>query len=737
MSSTNAIEGIKKELQAQLVEDIAAALKAFQELLSEQSEKHTIVVSLLARLNSANKEKLLGTLSNDELQLEYNKIRAAMLELIEDLEEADLGMAQPAGTKGSAAPRQGSILYRIPNTMPVKKPTKCVIRISIREDAIVENITIDDQVQLKQLYKVSETMEAEIVDPTGGKVFEISTVSEKVQLIDEEGYTEWWYYVTPQQEGSYPLVLKISIIELVNGQPSSKELVMEEVVDIVTDGPVSDSDEIGMKKAGIALAFPPLVAIGGGAGAAELPQAEGAQATQSGAAAKSAGAAKWTLVQKVAAVIGVVATGAAGTWLLTSECTRDWWKAEYLDKNQEGYERFIAKHDERCPYYDPAVYKKMQFEDTPAGYRSYLYEFSQGQFRDEARQALARLERDALEDFKRAPSADKLHRFMNTFPDCSDLDGVLEIVEQDSALREDYLPLIEQRLEECKKPAPPDEAPDSQLPLPVLEVEQPDTVGPVEKPVVETTPPKSHPTPTAAMPDYMIRIRGGVFPMGTENGMPDEKPVRNVQVSSFYLSKHEVTFDEYDRFCAETNRAKPDDEGWGRGDRPVIHVSWLDAAAYCNWLSQQNGLPQVYSIRPDGSVKINASANGFRLPTEAEWEYAARCNKPHLYSGSDDLNEVAWYLENSGNMTNPVEHKTPNACGLYDMTGNVREWCHDNYGSYSLGDTDNPVGPPIARKRVVRGGPWGRNPLQQRITYRNSAIPGYQDNLTGFRVALR
>ena len=86
-------------------------------------------------------------------------------------------------------------------------------------------------------------------------------------------------------------------------------------------------------------------------------------------------------------------------------------------------------------------------------------------------------------------------------------------------------------------------------------------------------------------------------------------------------------------------------------------------------------------------------------------------------------------------MTNPVGHKKPNDCGLYDMTGNVREWCTDNYGRYSVLDAVNPTGPPIAKNRVLRGGSWGRNPLQQRITYRNSAKPSFHDNVTGFRLA--
>lgn len=233
----------------------------------------------------------------------------------------------------------------------------------------------------------------------------------------------------------------------------------------------------------------------------------------------------------------------------------------------------------------------------------------------------------------------------------------------------------------------------------------------------------------------LVFVAGGKFLMGSSNGLQDEQPVREVSLQDFHLGKNEVTFDEYDRFCEATGRAKPDDEGWGRGNRPVIHVSWLDAAAYCNWLSTTHGLTPVYTFLPDGRTGINRNAGGFRLPTEAQWEYAARIKQDFPYSGSADLNEVAWYLNNSGNQTHPVAHKAPNALGLYDLTGNVREWCQDWYGPYPAGATADPVGAPTSKSRVLRGGHWGRNPEQQRTTYRNAAKPDYHDYGTGFRLS--
>ena len=124
----------------------------------------------------------------------------------------------------------------------------------------------------------------------------------------------------------------------------------------------------------------------------------------------------------------------------------------------------------------------------------------------------------------------------------------------------------------------------------------------------------------------MVLVPGGTFNMGdvmNDNEEANEKPVHTVTLSDFYLATHELTFAEYEAFCTATGHEKPDDSDWGRNRRPVINVSWYDAVAYCNWRSQQEGLQEVYTIN-DEQVSANWNANGYRLPTEAEWEYAAR-----------------------------------------------------------------------------------------------------------------
>lgn len=180
--------------------------------------------------------------------------------------------------------------------------------------------------------------------------------------------------------------------------------------------------------------------------------------------------------------------------------------------------------------------------------------------------------------------------------------------------------------------------------------------------------------------------------MGSNDGASDEQPVHRVYLDTYYISKYEVTFDQYDAFCNATSRSKLSDSGWGRGSRPVINVSWDDAVAFCRWMSQETG-------------------KTVRLPTEAEWEKAAKGgnnSRGYTYSGSNNVDAVAWYDDNSGSKTHPVGQKSANELGIHDMSGNVWEWCADRYGKYyySRSPARNPMGPSSGSRRVARGGGW-------------------------------
>ena len=221
----------------------------------------------------------------------------------------------------------------------------------------------------------------------------------------------------------------------------------------------------------------------------------------------------------------------------------------------------------------------------------------------------------------------------------------------------------------------------------------------------------------------MVKIKAGSFMMGSDNGDKDEKPVHRVDIGyDFYIGKYEVTFDEYDRFCEDTGRKKPSDEGWGRGKRPVINISWKDAKAYTKWLSEKTG-------------------KKFRLPTEAEWEYVARAGSTTKYSFGDDesnLGSYAWYSSNSNDKTHQVGEKRSNPWGVYDIHGNVWEWCEDWYvDNYNVTPRDGSANYSGAQKyKVLRGGDWSDNASDIRSAVRLRNSMGIMFDVFGFRLLL-
>ena len=248
-------------------------------------------------------------------------------------------------------------------------------------------------------------------------------------------------------------------------------------------------------------------------------------------------------------------------------------------------------------------------------------------------------------------------------------------------------------------------------------------------------------------PGELVLVERGSFTMGDTwgDGSDDQKPAHIVELTyDFLIGKYEVTFDQYDWFCEETGRKTPSDNSWGRGSRPVIFVSWWDAIAYCNWLSEKEKLPKAYDdkgnfLDKDGRITTDPSrVVGYRLPTEAEWEFAARGgnkSKGYKYSGSDNVNEVAWYTSNSGGKTQEVGKKAPNELGIYDMSGNVWEWCSDWYGDYSSSAQTNPYNSPAGSRRVIRGGSWYNVATDVRVAYRGLPTPTYTYYNLGFRIA--
>jgi formylglycine-generating enzyme required for sulfatase activity len=234
----------------------------------------------------------------------------------------------------------------------------------------------------------------------------------------------------------------------------------------------------------------------------------------------------------------------------------------------------------------------------------------------------------------------------------------------------------------------------------------------------------------------LVPIPAGEFLMGspdTDNqASGDEKPQHWVRITRpFYLGAHEVTQGQY-RAVVGTNPSK----FRGSDDLPVETVSWNDAIEFCNKLSEREGLKPCYST---GGVP-QSGGSGYRLPTEAEWEYACRAGSTTIFSYGDDyasLDKVAWFKGSSGGKTHPVGHLLPNAWGLYDMHGNVREWCWDRYADNYFGQSpfEDPLGPSQGVGRVTRGGLWDYDPRDCRTAERDGDTPDRVGFALGFRVA--
>jgi len=230
----------------------------------------------------------------------------------------------------------------------------------------------------------------------------------------------------------------------------------------------------------------------------------------------------------------------------------------------------------------------------------------------------------------------------------------------------------------------------------------------------------------------LVHIDGGTFTMGSpdnERGRTrSEGPQHQVTVSSFYIGKYEVTQAEYEEIMG----ANP--AHFKGASLPVEQVSWFDAVDYCNKRSVKEGLTPAYKVS-GSNVTWDRSANGYRLPTEAEWEYACRAGTQTPFNSGSSVDAAGWYSGNSGQRTHPVGEKQANSWGLYDMHGNVLEWCFDWLGDYSSQAKTDPQGAATGTSRVYRGGCWNFQAQQTRSAYRFGNHQNLRSFIAGFRVA--
>ncbi|MCC6413236.1 MAG: formylglycine-generating enzyme family protein [Saprospiraceae bacterium] len=704
-------------LRELLLDDLSGAIKLLLSALPERGGPHDVALALLGHLRDADKQRLRGTLSNDDLQLQYNQIRSAFIDLLSSLEDYDFkGKAhKEPGNKQAAA---GTLLYNIPDTMPMREETRCVVRIAVDGKVIKDGLPTNEETTLTDLHRISELMQVEVFDPSPNGIFTVRSISTAEQLVEKEGFTEWIFFVAPQKEGRFPLVVKVAVIELLHGQERKKEIVLEEMVEVLAE--IKDAKPETFKTAGYNLTFHQTEVKGPVKEAAAPSEQEAFNSNdpwdtddlepknalppppapppsqpypenpeplpQSATPRRRSFPMLWLLL--LFAAVGVWYFSDNMFALFASKGPGD--VAEKIVNSDASLETKLQKLDsligtvarDTSAFRKVAAYKDtldvrywketVQKSRTKSSARKYLELFPQGNYAPEAKSII------------RPPT------------------------------KKDIVP--ESPLDSIINSVPPSDTSASKAPQ-------------TPKNIAENKSPG------------MVLMPGGTIEMGDTwgRGLANEKPVHGVKVAPFYIGAYEVTFEEYDNFCRESGRLQPTDNGWGRGDMPVINIGWYDAVAYCNWLSKQQRLKPVYTI--DGfNVSADWSANGYRLPLESEWEYAARGarkGQTWQFSGSGNADEVAWFRNNAADKPHAIGLKRPNELGLYDMSGNVAEWCWNWMAPYpNTREKAAELAEGSAEfLKVYRGGSFQSQTFRVRVSSREAASPSSRLDQVGFRVA--
>jgi formylglycine-generating enzyme required for sulfatase activity len=422
----------RRQLVDLLTEDLAAALSALRQMLPETAEKHAQVIALLARLKDANKERIRNTIRLDDYQHRIDAIRAECLDLINGLEEADFEPPAPAGKTAAndSKTRHGSVLYRVPKAMRLRKSSICTIRVAIDEDAILEDIVLDDNVRVRGRLEVSNMMRAELLDPEG-EVFSIRPLNAAEQLVRDQGYTQWLFSVTPRVEGEHQLLVKVSMMEYNAqlGRYVPRDVSILETVTIVTEpAALDDINEAPLKSTGERLAIGP---------------AAGAQNPQPKTPRPKAKRSNSPALRAMAFFFIFVLLGSSSAWAFTPPPTRDWVLARYVKDNEQAYQDYINRYQgQGVPRVEDAYFRKAEINPSLANLRDYQRAYPEGKpaYRVAVLEKIQTLELQAVASLRAQPDAAAILRFVQDFPESERLPELREA----AASRPDLLPVLEQ-----------------------------------------------------------------------------------------------------------------------------------------------------------------------------------------------------------------------------------------------------------------------------------------------------
>jgi len=379
---------------------ISPVLKILKDRLPPSGERYEDVLLLESRQNDANRKRLRNLLSDEELRRVYAQIRQDLMDLLDALEEVDFDAEAVAKKETEEGPDRGNILYRIPDQMQMGEWTNCIVRISFEEEKLVENIDLDEHVELEEI-RVSEVMLVELIDPDDDPPFSIQAIHSAEQFIDRDTYTEWLFRVKPLREGTFPLLLKVSVIELILGKERKRELVLTEEIEITAEAPAPVEESL--RSAGS-------FSVGGGnttqeweeTGVEEIRPSprvsepnsnwrekrsesqpvEPAPPPQPPSSSTRSGSRLRYVLQSL--TIALLALGGLfGGLYAINPAEGAWLATHYVKRDSEAYENYARKFPESV-HAERAYWQVAQLQKDNDDYLSYLERYPRGKYTDSA-----------------------------------------------------------------------------------------------------------------------------------------------------------------------------------------------------------------------------------------------------------------------------------------------------------------------------------------------------------------
>lgn len=615
-----ALDTFQDTLRESLAKDgLSSAITMLKKALPEQTEKYNLVFQLETRLNRINKDRIKGILTQEQLEIAYNRLSDDILSLVANLTTEDFEV--PSVAEAAGGRKTGALLYQIPRKMELdpEKAYRCIVRLAFNEEVIVENLDLNKDTVLKPV-RVSEIMEVELKDPNDAPAFNIQLINSAEQFLEERAYTEWQFKVKPIRTGALPLLLVVAVKEYLHNRPVKREIVLEEIIEVVAEPLENVEATAGFQSAGYTFLY------------SSEPE------SRTGGLIATVVNGKYSMV----ASILLLFMFAAGIWALG---TRLGW--------------FDRK---------PKIIEEPKQEKTDSSLKS-------NQTKRDSNQATI----DVVLDTPVAPKDTSATALNNKQIKVKPSDPAKNKT-SGAANKSRTIPKIKNT---------------DQKPVKPLE-NKPLDPGPIKP---------GDPTKVRKSGFTMVRVEGGKLPLEKHYGNK-VCPTDTIQINNFRLGKYEITQTDWLEIMGKNPSFKK-----GCADCPVENVSWNDIQEFLQKASKARG-------------------KRYRLPYEVEWEYAARGGKnPHgfQYPGSKQASEVAWFSTIKEH-THKVGLKKPNNLDIYDLGGNVREWCQGSFPAQFNCKVENEA------KKPLRGGSWVSPKNKIKVTARADAKLNIRDEQSGLRL---